>query len=177
MSRKVFIIGAGASGRGHVGQLALESGYEVAFVDKDRELVERLRKSREYVVHLVSARPRDFVADRFDIFHLAETEDAYRALVSSPINGPEIWRLKNGGGGWAHPIHIHLELARVLRRNGKQPPLQERDGFARKDTVNLGPGDSVDVFIKFRDFPGPFVFHCHNIEHEDLAMMARFDVV
>jgi spore coat protein A len=33
------------------------------------------------------------------------------------------------------------------------------------------------VFIQFRDFKGPFTFHCHNLEHEDMAMMARFDVV
>ena len=33
------------------------------------------------------------------------------------------------------------------------------------------------MFFKFRDFPGPFVFHCHNLEHEDVFMMARFDVV
>ena len=85
MSRKVLIIGAGASGRGHVGQLALESGYDVTFVEKDRDLVEGLRKSKKYVVHLVSAQPRDFVVDRFEILHLGEPEAVYRALVSSPL--------------------------------------------------------------------------------------------
>jgi FtsP/CotA-like multicopper oxidase with cupredoxin domain len=102
--------------------------------------------------------------------------DPNQPLVTARIDTPQIWRLVNGGGGWAHPIHVHQELMRVLRRNGKQPPLQERDGFARRDTVTLGPGESADIFIKFRDFPGPFVFHCHNLEHEDMAMMARFDV-
>jgi len=33
------------------------------------------------------------------------------------------------------------------------------------------------VFLRFRDFTGPFVFHCHNIEHEDMSMMARFNVI
>ena len=42
--------------------------------------------------------------------------------------------------------------------------------------VNLGPGDEVEVFFKFRDFPGPWNFHCHNIEHEDHFMMARFTI-
>ena len=102
--------------------------------------------------------------------------DPNRPLVSPTVNTPEIWRLVNGSGGWAHPIHVHLELMRVLRRNGKVPPLSERDGFARRDTVTLGPNDRADVFVKFRDFTGPFVFHCHNLEHEDMAMMARFDI-
>jgi FtsP/CotA-like multicopper oxidase with cupredoxin domain len=90
---------------------------------------------------------------------------------------PQIWHLENKSGGWWHPIHIHSEFMRVLRRNGKQPPLNERDGVARKDTVLLRGGESVDVFLKFRDYSGPFVFHCHNIEHEDMAMMARFDII
>jgi len=48
---------------------------------------------------------------------------------------------------------------------------------ARKDTVLLRGGENVDVFVKFNDFKGPFVFHCHNIAHEDNRMMGRFDVV
>lgn len=98
----------------------------------------------------------------------------------------EIWKLKNGGGGWWHPIHIHLEFGRVVSRNGQRPfgggpgdhgQSLELDGIAKKDTYLLGPDDEVDVFLRFRDFPGPFVFHCHNLEHEDMAMMARFDLV
>lgn len=106
-----------------------------------------------------------------------EFVDLDNPIFTIPINTPEVWTLKNNGGGWWHPIHIHLELMRVLSRNGELPPMDERDGFAKKDTVNLGPNDEVEVFLKFRDFPGPWVFHCHNIEHEDHFMMARFDVV
>ena len=55
--------------------------------------------------------------------------------------------------------------------------MDERDGNAKRDTVLLKGGDVVELYIKFRDFAGPFVFHCHNLEHEDMAMMARFDVI
>lgn len=102
--------------------------------------------------------------------------DINNAMTISPRNAPEIWRLVNQGGGWWHPIHVHLEAGRVLKRNGQIPPLHERDGMARKDTHILGPNDTVDVFYKFRDYPGPFVFHCHNLAHEDMFMMARQDV-
>jgi FtsP/CotA-like multicopper oxidase with cupredoxin domain len=108
-------------------------------------------------------------------------------VVAQPVTGrPEIWRLINKSGGWWHPIHVHHEFMRVLKRNGKLPfdgtgpdfgQSVERDGLARKDTIALGPNSVVEVFVKFRDYRGPFVFHCHNMEHEDHAMMARFDVV
>jgi len=106
----------------------------------------------------------------------------------SPTRGqPVIWRLVNKSGGWWHPIHIHSEFMRVIKRNGRTPsvpvdgrawvPGFERDGYVKKDTILLRDNDSVDVFFKFRDHLGPFVFHCHNMEHEDMAMMARFDVL
>ncbi len=90
-------------------------------------------------------------------------------------NTAEIWKLKNGGGGWSHPIHIHLESFRVLTRNGK-PPTDIFDR-GRQDSVNLGPGDEVEIFMRFRDFLGRYVWHCHNTQHEDHAMMLRFDLV
>lgn len=93
------------------------------------------------------------------------------------VNQPEIWTLVNDDEDWWHPIHIHLDNMRVLTRNGGAPFADEVDGVAKRDTIPLGPGDRVEVFLNFRDFTGPFVFHCHNLEHEDLAMMARFDVL
>jgi FtsP/CotA-like multicopper oxidase with cupredoxin domain len=108
-------------------------------------------------------------------------------VVATPTSGRgEIWRLINKSGGWWHPIHVHSEFMHVLKRNGKLPfdgtgpdfgQSLERDGLARKDTVVLGPNSEVEVFVEFHDHKGPWVFHCHNIEHEDHAMMARFDVI
>jgi FtsP/CotA-like multicopper oxidase with cupredoxin domain len=98
-------------------------------------------------------------------------------IVRVKAEAPQIFRFVNNSGGWWHPIHTHLELGRMLSRNGKQPAFFERDGVAATDTVALGPNDVVDVFRRFRDYCGVFVFHCHNLAHEDHAMMARFDVV
>jgi len=100
-----------------------------------------------------------------------------RPIARPRLGYGEIWRLVNKSGGWWHPIHIHSDFSRVLTRNGKLPPLDERDGMAKKDTMLLRDNETVEVFIKFTDHPGPWVFHCHNMEHEDMAMMARFDTV
>src|SRR5207244_10179922 len=40
----------------------------------------------------------------------------------------EIWHLKNGGGGWVHPVLIHFEECKTLARNGSAStvPASER---------------------------------------------------
>ena len=40
----------------------------------------------------------------------------------------------------------------------------------------LGPNTEVEMFMKFLTFRGPFVFHCHNLKHEDMRMMFVFDL-
>ena len=98
-------------------------------------------------------------------------EDEIRATVK--CNTREIWKFKNGGGGWSHPIHTHYEEFRTLTRNGQATPAFER---GRKDVSVLGPGEETEVLFNFRDFHGKYVTHCHNVVHEDHAMMIRFDI-
>ena len=93
-----------------------------------------------------------------------------------PENTPEVWTLKNGGGGWSHPIHIHLEEYRLLKRNG-QSIAPDSPEIGRKDTVELKPGDEVQVFLQFRDWLNYYPMHCHNVVHEDHAMMTLWEVV
>jgi len=85
----------------------------------------------------------------------------------------EIWVLQNDGD-WGHPIHIHLVTFRILSRNGRPPAAHEA---GRKDVVELRPDDNVKVFMRFQDFLGRYPAHCHNLVHEDHAMMFRWDVV
>jgi spore coat protein A len=74
----------------------------------------------------------------------------------------------------AHPIHIHLARFQV-HRNGRNGPNRYQSGW--KDTVSLSSGDSVELLVWFDGFRGKYVFHCHNLEHEDMMMMANFEVV
>lgn len=86
----------------------------------------------------------------------------------------EIWEFVNRSGGWLHPIHPHLVEFRMLDRNGAPPKPYET---GPKDVVALGPNETIRVAMKFVDFRGVYVFHCHNIEHEDHDMMTQFQVV
>ena len=89
----------------------------------------------------------------------------------------ELWHLHNHAPlflGRPHPIHVHGAHFQIVERNGVAPFLHER-GW--KDTVALERGDNVLVLIRFEPFTGRYLLHCHNLEHEDRSMMARFDVV
>ncbi|QEY65771.1 multicopper oxidase domain-containing protein [Metapseudomonas lalkuanensis] len=89
----------------------------------------------------------------------------------------EIWELMNIDNGWSHPIHIHLEEGRILARikNGVSIPIPAHEQ-GRKDVYVINEAETVRVLIRFRDYVGKYVMHCHNLIHEDHAMMLRFDV-
>jgi FtsP/CotA-like multicopper oxidase with cupredoxin domain len=131
---------------------------------------------------LIRILPEEVVATRTFVFGRSQgawtVNDAFfdpDVPIAQPTLGTaERWIIKNDGGGWWHPIHIHQELHQLQRFNGRVPPPLLR---GLKDTTVLGPNDTAELFIKFRDYPGRWVFHCHNLAHEDMAMMARFDVV
>jgi manganese oxidase len=97
-------------------------------------------------------------------------------ISAAPKSGTrEIWTLKNGGGGWDHPVHIHFEESQILARNGSAAnvPAWER---GRKDVFRLRPGGSVTLTMQFRDWGGMFMEHCHNTMHEDNAMLMRWEI-
>ena len=99
--------------------------------------------------------------------------DCTRFRFTVQRNSIEKWILQNNSGGWQHPIHIHLEEFRILKRNGVAPPAAER---SRKDVVRLGFNESIEIFFRFRDYRGGYPVHCHNTIHEDHQMMLLFDV-
>jgi FtsP/CotA-like multicopper oxidase with cupredoxin domain len=90
-------------------------------------------------------------------------------------NSSEQWLLTNLTGDWTHPVHIHLEEHQILSRNGTAPKLAYEKG-ARKDVTELHPNERVQLFFRFRDWMGKYPIHCHNVVHEDHAMMALWHV-
>jgi spore coat protein A, manganese oxidase len=93
--------------------------------------------------------------------------DPARADATPRLGQVEIWRFITD---FAHPIHLHLTHFQVLSRNGG-PPGPYDQGW--KDTVELHPAEGLEIITRFTDYPGRYVFHCHNLEHEDMAMMAN----
>jgi len=109
--------------------------------------------------------------------------DPRRLSAAPDLNGlrdgsdVEIWHLSTGGG-WSHPIHVHFEEGKVLSRDGETPPVWETVG--RKDVYRIGPevdsSREITFAIRFREFAGTYMEHCHNTQHEDTAMLLRWDI-
>ncbi|MEU6846114.1 multicopper oxidase family protein [Streptomyces sp. NPDC046716] len=83
----------------------------------------------------------------------------------------EIWEFTSSTH---HPVHIHLSPFQVYKRGGSTSLNPEDVGW--KDTARLMPNEKLSVLVRFDGYTGKYVFHCHNLEHEDMAMMANFTV-
>lgn len=87
----------------------------------------------------------------------------------------EIWEFDNSAGTETHPMHLHGVQFQVLNRSGGRGAVQPwENGW--KDTVLAFPGERVRIIMRFPDNKGKFVFHCHNLEHEDGGMMLNFEI-
>jgi spore coat protein A len=93
-----------------------------------------------------------------------------RALARPKLGDVERWRFLTD---FHHPVHLHLNHFQVLSRNGGGPGPYD-SGW--KDTVDVRPSEAVEIAVRFTDYTGTFMLHCHNLEHEDMAMMADFVV-
>ena len=107
------------------------------------------------------------------------------------LDSVEIWNLINLTDD-AHPIHLHLvrfqildrrrfdrfsyQLKKTLRFTGPTiPPDPNEAGW--KDTVRADGGMVTRIIVRFEGYPGRYVWHCHNLEHEDNEMMRPYEVV
>lgn len=103
-----------------------------------------------------------------------------------PADTLEVWRFTNPGGMMAtlHPIHTHGRQFQILDRTispAQQTNWQTvRDGYVDigwKDTFMMMPGETVRILVRHSTYRGLFLYHCHNLVHEDMGMMRNFRIV
>lgn len=90
-----------------------------------------------------------------------------RILTKPELGTYETWALHNGRGGGTHPVHIHLVDFKILSRSGGRGQVADYEGAGWKDVVWLAAGESVQVVARYAPWPGVYMFHCHNMVHED----------
>jgi FtsP/CotA-like multicopper oxidase with cupredoxin domain len=103
------------------------------------------------------------------------------------LDTTEVWEFLNGGGGMMgmmqmpHPVHVHGVQFQILERSVERSYADQwrdiRDGFVDeglKDTTLLMPGMRVRILLRFEEYAGLFLYHCHNLEHEDMGMMRNY---
>ena len=113
-------------------------------------------------------------------------------ITEKPVLGTtEIWELANLTDD-VHPIHLHLVRFQILDRrqfeafqymstgtlryrSAATPPDANEMGW--KDTVRVEGQTVTRIIVPFEGFTGRYVWHCHNLEHEDNQMMRPYEVV
>ncbi|HYY43103.1 MAG TPA: multicopper oxidase domain-containing protein, partial [Pyrinomonadaceae bacterium] len=91
-------------------------------------------------------------------------------------NTIEKWIIQNNSGSWQHPVHIHFEEFQALKVNGAPPPSTGLITAGRKDVWRLEYNQQTELYFRFRDFKGRLPMHCHNVVHEDHAMMVLWEI-
>jgi FtsP/CotA-like multicopper oxidase with cupredoxin domain len=86
-----------------------------------------------------------------------------------PLNAVEEWEVYNHTAE-SHPFHIHVNPFQMVEGGDVEPGTW-------LDTVNLAPFERIRFRTRFETYTGTFVFHCHNLTHEDLGMMQAIEVV
>lgn len=98
--------------------------------------------------------------------------DPSRIDVRPRLGTTELWQWHNPSNR-VHPMHLHGMLFRVVERSTGVVHAGER-GW--KDTIGVQPNETVTVRPWFVPYSGRYVFHCHNLEHGDKAMMLQLEV-
>ena len=86
------------------------------------------------------------------------------------LNQVEDWHIINKAS-MDHPFHLHTNRFQIIDRNGQSESLR-----AWKDTVNIKAYESVTLRVRFDDFTGRTVYHCHILDHEDQGMMGILEI-
>lgn len=96
--------------------------------------------------------------------------DIGRVDARAKLGTTEIWEIRNLVG-MDHPFHLHGFRFQVISRNGEPVPFR-----SWKDTVNVPKRERARFIVRFEDYPGKWMFHCHIVNHEDQGMMGVLEV-
>jgi FtsP/CotA-like multicopper oxidase with cupredoxin domain len=139
------------------------------------------KPTREYPV----IEPKDIVAHRKFLFGQGPRKDLltgfgftvngvlYQEMVCATrpkVGTCEEWRIENETDD-LHPFHLHENSFQLIAINDKpNDPMQVWDTFAIPPKVN-GVNGSLTFRVRFVQWHGKTVFHCHILPHEDTGMM------
>jgi FtsP/CotA-like multicopper oxidase with cupredoxin domain len=96
--------------------------------------------------------------------------DMHRVDVRGRLGTTEIWQIENVVG-MDHPFHLHGFRFQVLDVDGVPEAFP-----SWKDSVNVPKHGVVRIVVRFEDFAGKWMFHCHILDHEDMGMMGILEL-
>lgn len=98
-------------------------------------------------------------------------------MIARPEYGStQLWEVVYAGGPGVHPVHLHLVDLQIISRTGGSRGVLPYEAAGLKDIALLEPGETVRLLAHFGPWNGIYMFHCHNLVHEDNNMMVDFNI-
>jgi spore coat protein A, manganese oxidase len=149
--------------------------FDVVRSEIDDSLVPSTLRNIEFIPESAAVRTRNFRLDRINQMWVINDRgwNSNQIDANPQLEEIEIWTFRHPTTTGFHPMHLHSMEAQILDRNG-QPPRPYERGW--KDVFYVGENETVRVIGRFRPLTGKFMYHCHNMVHEDFDMMRQFEV-
>lgn len=97
--------------------------------------------------------------------------DEHRVDIRSRLNTVEEWTVRNDSDE-EHSFHVHTDHFQLMSTNGRP-----HHGHGLQDVANVPARGRIVIRIRFSDYTGKTVLHCHILNHEDAGMMAVLQIV
>ncbi|KAB8334991.1 multicopper oxidase family protein [Scytonema tolypothrichoides VB-61278] len=148
--------------------------FDVVRSQTDNSVVPSTLRNVEFIPESAAVRTRDFLFELRNQMWMINGNgwDANRIDANPQPGDVEIWTFRNESSGAFHPVHLHLIKSQILDRNGQAPFPYER---GNKDVFYLGENETIRLIGRFTP-SGKFMYHCHNMVHEDRDMMSQFEI-
>ncbi|WP_243146965.1 multicopper oxidase family protein [Scytonema sp. UIC 10036] len=149
--------------------------FDVVRAETDNSSIPNVLRNIQFIPESAAVRTRDFDLDQINGVWVINGNrwNLNRIDANIPLNQVEIWTFRHPVNAGVHPMHLHGVKLQMLDRNG-QPPLPYERGW--KDVFYVGEDEIVRVIGIFGPQQGKFMYHCHNMVHEDFDMMSQFEV-
>lgn len=86
--------GAGNIGRGFIGPMLSDSGYNVCFVGRNKSKIAQLQNRGQYPVTLANKDRDSFIVDNVTAINLNDTEDVTKAIAEAEIVTTCSWNIR-----------------------------------------------------------------------------------
>jgi len=131
VKKKAVQFGAGNIGRGFLGQLYFESGYETVFVDVAEGIVDELRTRHRYPLRIVGEQSYTITIGNVTAIHAADVDSVAKALAQADLAATAV--------GVAALPKVAPSVAEGIARRFEDPKAQPLNVIVCENMIDAGP--------------------------------------
>jgi len=145
---------------------------------REYPLIPAGKPQRTFVLSFKADDKRETLLTGFQFLVNGVLYDEMSVPTNVTLGAEEEWRIENASGA-PHPFHIHVNSFQLVAINDVPNPTPEIwDTFyvPPKSSRTDGKNGSITIRLRFVQFRGKSVHHCHFLSHEDTGMMQNFTI-